>query len=83
MALEKNIRQTRAWIKKTTTYIRTEYLKTVRNPAPIISMTKLRFTQTNREIWNKGASIYIPVEKKLGLVCKINCIEDEKHFLIR
>ena len=46
-------------------------------------MTKLRLRihslciQTEK-YENKGASI--PVEKRLCLVCKRNCIEDEKHF---
>ena len=62
-----------------------EYLKIVRNPAHRISMTKLRLGVHTLRIQtgkyeNKGASI--PVEERLCLVCKRNCIEDEKHFLI-
>ena len=54
----------------------------VRNPAHRISMTTLRLgvhtlcIQTGK-YENKGASI--PVEERLCLVCKRNCIEDEKH----
>ena len=48
-------------------------------------MTKLRLGVHTLRIQtgkyeNKGASI--PVEERLCLVCKRNCIEDEKHFLI-
>ena len=62
-----------------------EYLKIVRNPVHRISMTKLRLGVHTLRIQtgkyeNKGASI--PVEERLCLVCKRNCIEDEKHFLI-
>ena len=62
-----------------------EYLKIVRNPAHRISMTKLRLGVHTLRIQtgkyeNKGASI--PVEERLCLVCKRNCVEDEKHFLI-
>ena len=62
-----------------------EYLKIVRNPAHRISMTKLRLGVHTLRIQtgkyeNKGASI--PVEERLCLVCKRNCIENEKHFLI-
>ena len=62
-----------------------EYLKIVRNPAHRITMTKLRLGVHTLRIQtgkyeNKGASM--PVEERLCLVCKRNCIEDEKHFLI-
>ena len=62
-----------------------EYLKIVRNPAHRISITKLRLGVHTLRIQtgkyeNKGASI--PEEERLSLVCKRNCIEDEKHFLI-
>ena len=62
-----------------------EYLKIVRNPAHRIIMTKLRLGVHTLRIQtgkyeNKGASI--PVEERLCLVCKRNCVEDEKHFLI-
>ena len=62
-----------------------EYLKIVRNPAHRISMTKLRLGVHTLRIQtgkyeNKGASI--PVEERLCLVCKRNCTEEEKHFLI-
>ena len=62
-----------------------EYLKIVRNPAHRISMTKLRLGAHTLHIQtgkyeNKGA--FIPVEERLCLVCKRNCIEDEEHFLI-
>ena len=48
-------------------------------------MTKLRLGVHTLRIQtgkyeNKGASI--PVEERLCLVCKRNCKEDEKHFLI-
>ena len=48
-------------------------------------MTKLRLGVHTLRIQtgkyeNKGASI--PVEERLCLVCKRNCIEDERHFLI-
>ena len=62
-----------------------KYLQIVRNPAHRISMTKLRLgfhtlrIQTGK-YENKGSSI--PVEERLCLVCKRNCTEDEKHFLI-
>ena len=61
-----------------------EYLKIVRNPAHRMSMTKLRLGVHTLLIQigkyeNEVASI--PVEKRLCLVCKRNCIEDEKHFL--
>ena len=57
-----------------------EYLKIVRNPANRISMTKLRLGVHTLRIQtgkyeNKGACI--PVEERLCLVCKRNCIEDE------
>ena len=48
-----------------------ECLKIVRNPALRIQTGKYE---------NKGASI--PVEKRLCLFSKRNCMEDEKHFLI-
>ena len=81
LSLHKNI-QTRK-LKKD--YRLEEYLKIVRNPAHRISMTKLRLGVHTLRIQtgkyeNKGASI--PVEERLCLVCKRNCIEDEKHFLI-
>ena len=61
-----------------------EYLKIVRNPAHRISMTTLRSRVHTLRIQkgkyqNKGAST--PVEERLCLVCKRNCIEDKKHFL--
>ena len=61
-----------------------EYLTIVRNPAYRISMTKLRLGVHTLHIQtgkyeNKVASI--PVEERLCLVCKRNCVEDEKHFL--
>ena len=57
----------------------------LRNPAHRIGMTKLRLGVHTLRIQtgkceNKGASI--PVEERLCLVCKRNCVEDEKHFLI-
>ena len=62
-----------------------EYLKTVKNPAYRVSMTRLRLgvhylrIQT-RKYENAGASI--PVEERKCLVCKENYIEDEQHFLM-
>ena len=62
-----------------------EYLKIVRNPAHRMSMTKLRLgvhtllIQTGK-YENEVASI--AVDERLCLVCKRNCIEDKKHFLI-
>ena len=61
------------------------YLKTVTNPAHRISLTKLRLgchalrIQTGK-YENRGVSI--PVEQRTCLVCKQNCVEDEKHFLM-
>ena len=62
-----------------------DYLKTIRNPAHRISITKLRLAVHSLRIQtgkyeNKGASI--PVEERTCLICKINCIEDERHFLM-
>ena len=63
-----------------------EYLKIkLRNPAHRMSMTKLWLgvhtlcIQTGKNE-NEGDSI--PVEERLCLVCKRNCTEDKKHFLI-
>ena len=61
------------------------YLKTVTNPAHRISLTKLRLgchalrIQTGK-YENRGVSI--PVEQRTCLLCKQNCVEDEKHFLM-
>ena len=61
------------------------YLKTVTNPAQRVSLTKLRLgchalrIQTGK-YENRGVSI--PVEQRTCLVCKQNCVEDEKHFLM-
>ena len=61
------------------------YLKTVTSPAHRISLTKLRLgchalrIQTGK-CENRGVSI--PVEQRTCLVCKQNCVEDEKHFLM-
>ena len=62
-----------------------EYLNIVRNPAHRISMTKLQLGVHTLRIQtgkyeNKGTSIQ--VEERLCLVCKRNCIEHKKHFLI-
>ena len=81
IALDKNI-QTRK-LKKD--YRLEAYPKIVRNPAHRVSTFKLRLGVHTLRIQrgkyeNKGASI--PAEERLCLVCKRNCIEDEKHFLI-
>ena len=62
-----------------------DYLKTIRNPAHRISITKLRLRVHSLRIQtgkyeNKGASI--PVEERTCLICKRNFIEDEQHFLM-
>ena len=59
-----------------------DYLKTMRNPAHRISMTKLRlgvhtFRIQTGKYENRGAPI--PVEGRTCLVCYI---EDERHFLM-
>ena len=68
-------------------YLLKDYLKTIRNPAHRIhvSITKLRQGVHSLRIQtgkyeNKGASI--PVEERTCLICKRNCIEDERHFLM-
>ena len=62
-----------------------DYLKTIRNPAHRISITKLRLglhslSMQTRKYENRGASI--PVEERTCLICKRNCKEDEEHFLM-
>ena len=62
-----------------------DYLKTIRNPAHRISITKLRLGVHSMRIQtgkyeSKGASI--PVEERARLICKRNCIEDEWHSLM-
>ena len=60
-------------------------LRTIRNPAHRISMTKLRLGVHSLRIQtgkynNRGASI--PVEGRTCLVCNRGYIEDEQHFLM-
>ena len=62
-----------------------DYLKTIRNPAHIISMTKLRLGAHSLRIQtgkyeNRGAQI--PVDGRTCLVCNRGYIEDERHFLM-
>ena len=62
-----------------------DYLRTIRNPAHRISMTKLRLGLHSLRIqtWkyeNRGAPI--PVEGRICLVCNRGYIEDERHFLM-
>ena len=62
-----------------------DYLKTIRNPAHRISITRLQlvvhslYLQTEK-FENKGASI--SVEDRTCLICKINSIENKLHFLM-
>ena len=62
-----------------------DYLRTIRNPAHRISMTKLGLglhslrMQTGK-YENRGAPI--PVEGRTCLVCNRGYIEDERHFLM-
>ena len=62
-----------------------DYLKTIRNPAHRISMTKLHLGVHSLRIQtgkyeNKGAPI--PVDGRTCLVCNRGYIEDEQHFLM-
>ena len=62
-----------------------DYLKTIRNPAHRISMTKLRLGVHSLRIQtgkyeNRGAPI--PVDGRMCLVCNRGYIEDERHFLM-
>ena len=62
-----------------------DYLKTIRNPAHRISMTKLRLGVHSLRIQtgkyeNRGAPI--PVDGRTCLVCNRGYIEDERHFLM-
>ena len=63
-----------------------DYLKTIRNPAHRISMTKLRrgFIACEYRLGNtkidRGAPI--PVDGRTCLVCNRGYIEDERHFLM-
>ena len=62
-----------------------DYLKTIRNPAHRISMTKLRLGVHTLRIQtekyeNRGAPI--PVEGRTRLVCNRGYIQDEQHFLM-
>ena len=62
-----------------------DYLRTIRNPAHRISMTKLRLGVHSLRIQtgkyeNRGAPI--PVEGRMCLVCNRGYIEDERHFLM-
>ena len=54
-----------------------DYLRTIRNPAHRISMTKLRLQTGKYE--NRG--VPIPVEGRMCRVCNRGYIEDERHFL--
>ena len=62
-----------------------DYLRTIRNPAHRISMTKLRLGVHSLRIQtgkygNRGVTI--PVEGRMCLVCNRGYIEDERHFLM-
>ena len=62
-----------------------DYLKTIRNPAHRISMTKLRLGVHSLRIQtgkyeNRGAQI--AVDGRTCLVCNRGYIEDERHFLM-
>ena len=62
-----------------------DYVRTIRNPAHRISMTKLRLGVHSLRIQtekyeNRGTPI--PVEGRMCLVCNRGYIEDERHFLM-
>ena len=58
------------------------YLKTIRNPAHRISITKLRLGAHSLRIKTgkyENKEALIPVEERTWLICRRNFIEDKRH----